>query len=191
MKNKVMEEKNSNKDLSDKVTTLNSIQMEKEDHIFQSEQRYDDFRKILLGLSDDKVTPKYLLYAFLGILPALSAKWIYTLIPVHNVIENSYYWYELPLQLMFGYLMIWAIWNLCLLIFYEHQVHTNTSPHCDIMVYNGICNNYIFCMLVFYLERPSAPKISSAIHGVYLPGNVNIGYYSCTLLTVSLGMAQK
>ena len=97
--------------LRNKVLSHNSIQVEKEDHIAQSERRYETFRNILFNQSTDKVSPKYVLFAVIGILPALASKWIYTLIPVHNVIQDPYYWYELPLQLMFGYLLIWVTYS--------------------------------------------------------------------------------
>lgn len=112
MKNKVVEENEPNGNFSNNITVLNSIYMEKEDHVCRSEKRYEDFREILVGTSKGKVSSKYALFALLGIVPALSSKWIYTLIPVHNVIENSYYWYELPFQLMFGYLLIWATYGI-------------------------------------------------------------------------------
>ena len=95
-----------------KVVTYNALQMEREEHILQSEERYETFKDILYNQSREKISPKYLLYAFLGILPALASKWVYTLIPVHNVVLRSSYWYELPIQLIFGYLFVWTTYGI-------------------------------------------------------------------------------
>ena len=90
-KNKVVEENEPAARRSRKEAAWNALQIEKEDHVFQSEKRFDTFCSILFNDSIDKVSPKYALYAFLGILPALASKWIYTLIPVHNVVEDPSY----------------------------------------------------------------------------------------------------
>ena len=97
---------------TNKVTTNDKLRMEREAHVLQAEKRYETFKDILYNQSREMVSPKYLLFAFLGILPALSSKWVYTLFPVHNVILSSSYWYELPLQLIFGYLIVWTTYGM-------------------------------------------------------------------------------
>ena len=109
--NKIIPENGCDTNSENKAVAYNCIQAEKEHHVFQSVKRHDTFKNILLNKSTDKISPKYALFAFIGIIPALTSKWIYTLIPVHNVIENPNYWYELPLQLMIGYLVIWATYG--------------------------------------------------------------------------------
>ena len=109
--NKIIPENGCDISSENKTVAYNCIQAEKEHHAFQSVKRHDTFKNILLNKSIDKVSPKYALFAFVGIIPALTSKWIYTLIPVHNVIEYPGYWYELPLQLMIGYLVIWATYG--------------------------------------------------------------------------------
>lgn len=98
--------------LRKKFAAYNELDMEREDHISKSEERYEIFKDILNNQSRDVVTPKYLLYALLGILPALASKWVYTLVPVHNAVLNPSYWYELPLQLIFGYLIVWTTYGI-------------------------------------------------------------------------------
>ena len=98
--------------LRKKFAAYNELDMEREDHMLQSEERYEIFKDILNNQSREIVSPKYLLYAFLGILPALASKWVYTLIPVHNAVLNPNYWYELPLQLIFGYLIVWTTYGM-------------------------------------------------------------------------------
>ena len=132
-KNKVTEENTSADRLSRKEAAWNALQIEKEDHVFQSEKRFDTFSNILFNNSIDKVSPKYALYAFLGILPALSSKWIYTLIPVHNVVEDPSYWYELPFQLMFGYLLIWVTYGTFASSYFMNIVYIRKLRHIAIL----------------------------------------------------------
>ena len=82
-------------DVEDRITR--AIQMEKETHILESERRNDTFENIIYNDAKEYKSPKYVVYGILGIIPALSLKWFYTLIPVHNLIMRPDYWYELPL----------------------------------------------------------------------------------------------
>ena len=95
-----------------KDAAANEIENEKEAHRWQAEQRTEVFEDIIYNMSPDYKSPKYILFSIIGILPALSSKWVYTLIPTHNVIQSPQYWYELPPQLMFGFLPIWATYSI-------------------------------------------------------------------------------
>ena len=82
------------------------------------------------------------------------------------------------------------IWNVCLFIFYEHQIYQKTSSYCNTMVYNGIANLNLFWVLVSGLGRFAPFKIPCTFNGLHLSGNIDIWYNNCTLLSISLAMAQ-
>ena len=76
---------------------LKDLGLEKKKAMIHAEKRRNRFIDILSGCSAERIN--YYRYAMLGfgsiacmILPSLA----YTLIPVHNVVENPEYWYEYP-----------------------------------------------------------------------------------------------
>ena len=75
------------------VSAHKAIQMEKEASKLKSERRNETFENIIYNVSTEYKSPKYIFYGVIGILPALSLKWFYTLIPVHNLILMPQYWY--------------------------------------------------------------------------------------------------
>ena len=112
-----------------KVAASNAIQNEKEAHRWQAEQRTEVFEDIIYNVSPDYNSLKYILFSIIGILPALSSKWFYTLIPTHNVILNPQYWYELPPQLMLGFLPIWATYSIFACSYFMNIKYIKTRRH--------------------------------------------------------------
>ena len=78
-----------------------ALQVEKEAHTKQSQERIVTFENILCNNSLDCETWKPVMTGMFGIFGAILSTAIYTLIPVHNVIENPQYWYEGIFQAVF------------------------------------------------------------------------------------------
>jgi hypothetical protein len=74
------------------------IEIEKFDHESKSDQRTHNFLEILSNTPNQISTLKYILFGFCSIVLSLVPSFSFILIPVHNVILQPDYWYELPLQ---------------------------------------------------------------------------------------------
>ena len=69
----------------------------------QSNQRRIQFQKILSNSClEENASMKYACYGFGSIICVLLSTFFITLIPIHNLIKNPNYWFELPLQAIFA-----------------------------------------------------------------------------------------
>ena len=93
------------------LSSLMAIESEKELQERKSNRRLEAFREIIFRCNKPiKFGFIFTLYGFFGILLSFISTISYTLIPVHNLIENPQYWYELPLQETFSLLPLYAAW---------------------------------------------------------------------------------
>ena len=84
-------------------TALQIIKDENERAQHQSYQRRIQFEKILSNSSfDENASMKYACYGFGSIVCVLLSTLFITLVPVHNLIKDPNYWFELPLQATFA-----------------------------------------------------------------------------------------
>ena len=128
-KNTVMTENELNEDERKKDAAQKAIQMEKDANKLQSERRNIVFENIIYEDSPSYKSPKYIVYGVLGIIPALSLKWFYTLIPVHNLILKPQYWYELPIQLTFGFLPIMSAYSMYSCSYFMNIKYIKSARH--------------------------------------------------------------
>ena len=97
-----------------------ALQVEKEAHTKQSQERIVTFENILCNNSLDCETWKPVMTGMFGIFGAILSTAIYTLIPVHNVIENPQYWYEGIFQAVFVFYPIYSLNSM-----YRCSIYTN------------------------------------------------------------------
>ena len=71
-------------------------------HTVQSKERTEIFQRIIRNISSGKKSKKHILIGFMGIFGSLISTCFYTMIPVHDKIQNQHYWYGFPTQLFFG-----------------------------------------------------------------------------------------
>ena len=94
----------SNKDAADRA-----LQVEREAHTTQSQERMETFENIFCNNSLDYQTWKHVMTGMVGIMGAILSTSIYTLIPLHNVVEKPQYWYEGILLLLFVFCPIYSL----------------------------------------------------------------------------------
>ena len=90
--------------------TFQPFEVEKEiqAHTVNSKERNDIFHNIIRNISSGKKSKKHILIGFMGVFGSLLSTCFYTMIPVHDIIQNQHYWYEFPTQLFFGLLPNWV-----------------------------------------------------------------------------------
>ena len=98
-----------------------AIELEKLISLTESEIRKEIFNHIICNTRIENQSSKHILYGVGGMLLGCLLTCVYSIIPVHNVITNQEYWYELPLQIVFSFLPIGAANITCLL-------YTSPSP---------------------------------------------------------------
>ena len=81
-----------------------AINNEREEHIRKAKQRSEVFENILRNSYKLQDPIKHVLSGIAGILLAMIAASVYTLVPVHNLIEQPEYWYEWLLQFCLSFL---------------------------------------------------------------------------------------
>ena len=88
------------------------VEMEIQAHTEQSEVRRNIYQNIVCNISTHRRSKKtciyFVLIIFMGICGSLLSTSVYTMIPVHDIIQNQHYWYEFPSQLLFGLLPNWV-----------------------------------------------------------------------------------
>ena len=84
------------------------VEKEIQAHTSKSKERNDIFHNIIRNISSGKKSKQHILMGFMGICGSLLSTCFYTMIPVHDIIQNQNYWYEFPTQLFFGLLPNWV-----------------------------------------------------------------------------------
>ena len=75
------------------------IEIIRNEAVLRSEDRKNVFLRILSNsASNDVQSLRYIIYSMGSIVGSMIPILVYTLIPVHNVILDPYYWFEFPLQ---------------------------------------------------------------------------------------------
>ena len=90
------------------TSQLFEVEKEIQAHTVQSKERNEIFQRIIRNISSGKKSNKHILIGFMGIFGSLISTCFYTMIPVHDIIQNQHYWYEFPTQLFFGLLPNWV-----------------------------------------------------------------------------------
>lgn len=107
----------SDKSISQSTDVITSLEFEKEQQKMKRDLREKLFKKIL---SNEKVgvnVLKFLFYILGTIVVCTASTFVFTLIPLHNVILNSSYWYELLPMLPFG-----CTWAGLMMIYFSSSV---------------------------------------------------------------------
>ena len=78
----------------------------------EDKDRYNIYKDILLGKPDDHCNYYHALYGLLAIVLSNLLCSIITVVPIHNVILEPFYWYEIVLQTAFGFVFACAAYML-------------------------------------------------------------------------------
>ena len=80
---------------------------------------------------------------------------------------------------------------ICMLLFYEHQMHQNSSPYPNRLGHLGGTDRSFFRNIVSRLGILVKIPIPSASHGICIPAVFHYDCSLCTLVSLSKQMAQR
>ena len=94
--------------LSKSVSNKDEIEVERLQHINLLKKRNNFFRTIISNEENEQIEWKYILYWIMSIFMPLIPTCIWTLIPVHDLFEESQFWFEYPLQMTVSLIPLFA-----------------------------------------------------------------------------------
>ena len=143
----------------------------------QSNQRHCRFQKILSNSSfDENASMKYACYGFGSIVCVLFSTFFITLIPVHNLIKNPNYWFELPLQATFAVIPFVAANTLI-----RSASYTNME---SIKTHRNFQKLFIVCFIAAFSWQALGYSIWTQIYNIRYPIPLNgyVGFIFSLLL---------
>ena len=102
--------------LSKLKASTNNVRSEIEDEAVKraiiAQDRYKIYRDILLNQSEKNIPYRFAFYSLSCILLSIATTSIILLIPVHNVLEEPQYWWEIIIQALTGFVPVSCAYTL-------------------------------------------------------------------------------
>ena len=149
--------------LSKLKASTNNVRSEIEDEAVKraiiAQDRYKIYRDILLNQSEKDIPYRFAFYSLSCILLSIATTSIILLIPVHNVLEEPQYWWEIIIQALTGFVPVSCAYTLL-----------NCSYWTNIGFLKGIKNFLMYYLVVFIFMGVFAVSISMGwSYGLKMP----------------------
>ena len=130
---------------------IEEIELEKMFHVKLAERRYEIFKKVVCRNSSEDIRSAWAsFYGIACIVGPVTSTFLYTLVPIHNVLQFPEYWFELPLQAMFGLGPIWCFYIIYLCSSYMNVRCIKTIRHfVQMWLISGVA--VFSCILISYM----------------------------------------